>query len=129
MEPTRYRKRPIVVTAVQWFPYGAPVDGVIWPVPPTDLTLLGELGESIDDPSGLGLIRTMEGPFIVRPGDFIVTGVKGERWPIKPDIFAQSYDPADDEFLMPMLWWQGAGVATLVLLGLDLARYLLGRPW
>src|SRR5690606_28069754 len=31
----------------------------------------------------------------VCPGDWIITGVKGERYPCKPDIFAQTYEPAD----------------------------------
>jgi len=44
--------------------------------------------------NGLGWINTLEGGHIVTPGDWIATGVKGEHWPIKPDIFAASYEPA-----------------------------------
>ena len=29
---------------------------------------------------------------IVCPGDFIITGIKGERYPCKPDIFEATYD-------------------------------------
>lgn len=29
----------------------------------------------------------------VTPGDWIITGVKGEQYPCKPDIFEQTYDP------------------------------------
>jgi hypothetical protein len=29
----------------------------------------------------------------VCPGDWIITGVKGERYPVKPDIFAATYEP------------------------------------
>jgi len=29
-----------------------------------------------------------------RPGDWIIKGVKGEFYPCKPDIFAETYDPA-----------------------------------
>lgn len=40
-----------------------------------------------------GWIDTLEGGHIVCPGDWIITGVKGERYPCKPDIFFQTYDP------------------------------------
>ncbi len=29
------------------------------------------------------------------PGDWIITGVKGEKYPCKPDIFAQTYESAE----------------------------------
>lgn len=42
-----------------------------------------------------GWIDTLEGGHIVCPGDWIATGVKGEHWPIKPDVFAATYVPAE----------------------------------
>lgn len=44
-----------------------------------------------------GQIETLEGWHIVCPGDRIVTGVQGEQYPIKPDIFEQTYEPAQDK--------------------------------
>lgn len=41
-----------------------------------------------------GWIDTLEGGHIVCPGDWIITGVKGENYPCKPDIFITTYDPA-----------------------------------
>lgn len=41
-----------------------------------------------------GFIDTLEGGHIVCPGDWVITGVKGERYPCKPDIFAATYEPA-----------------------------------
>lgn len=41
-----------------------------------------------------GWIDTMEGGHIVCPGDWIITGVKGENYPCKPDIFEATYEPA-----------------------------------
>lgn len=41
-----------------------------------------------------GWIDTLEGGHIVCPGDWIITGVKGERYPCKPDVFALTYEPA-----------------------------------
>lgn len=40
-----------------------------------------------------GWIDTLEGGHIVCPGDWIITGVQGERYPCKPDIFAATYEP------------------------------------
>lgn len=43
-----------------------------------------------------GWIETLEGGHIVCPGDFVITGVKGERYPCKPDIFEASYEPVEE---------------------------------
>lgn len=43
-----------------------------------------------------GWIDTLEGGHIVCPGDWIITGVKGEHYPCKPDVFALTYDPCPD---------------------------------
>lgn len=38
-------------------------------------------------------IQTLEGRMTVGIGDWIITGVKGEHYPCKPDIFEATYDP------------------------------------
>jgi len=43
-----------------------------------------------------GWIDTKEGGHIVCPGDWIVTGVQGERYPVKPEIFAATYEPVEE---------------------------------
>ena len=42
------------------------------------------------------IIQTLEGDMRADPGDWIITGVKGERYPCKPDIFAATYDPVGE---------------------------------
>jgi hypothetical protein len=37
-------------------------------------------------------INTLEGVMQASPGDWIVQGLQGERWPVKPDIFEQTYE-------------------------------------
>ena len=37
-------------------------------------------------------IETLEGTMHANVGDFIITGVKGEQYPCKPDVFWQTYD-------------------------------------
>ena len=68
----KYRKRPIVIEAEQWFP-GKEVTGVM-------------------EFKGYGYIDTLEGMMTVSPGDFIITGIKGEIYPCKPDIFHETYE-------------------------------------
>ena len=40
-------------------------------------------------------IETIEGTMRAEPGDWIITGINGERYPCKPDIFAKTYEPVD----------------------------------
>ena len=82
----KYRKKPIVIEAVQFDPHQHPwPDGVIaWPKDgplPRDMSW--------------GYIDTLEGKMHVIAGDWIITGVKGEIYPCKDDIFRASYDPVD----------------------------------
>lgn len=41
------------------------------------------------------LISTPEGQAAARYGDWIIRGAMGEFYPCKPDIFEESYEPAD----------------------------------
>ena len=42
-------------------------------------------------------IQTLEGIMHANIGDWIITGVKGEQYPCKPDVFEQTYEPVVDE--------------------------------
>jgi len=90
----KYRKKPVVVDAEQWFPY-KPVEGVIplTEAPMVNPVLIAETGYT---PEQLGYIRTLEGGHIVSPGDLIITGVNGEKYPCKPDIFEATYERVDE---------------------------------
>lgn len=99
----KFKKKPVVVEATQWFKNGDhPDDG------PADRE--GKVVRYFRRPDrhGTGLcdhcaktmhvhgwIDTLEGGHIVCPGDYVITGVKGERYPCKPDIFAATYEPAE----------------------------------
>lgn len=43
------------------------------------------------------LIRTLEGDMIAQPGDWIITGIKGEKYPCRDEIFRETYEPVDIE--------------------------------
>ena len=74
----RYVKKPVVVEAVQWFRHG-------------DHPAV--LAESSGDT--VGYIDTLEGRLRVEPGDWVITGVAGENYPCKPEIFEKLYTRAD----------------------------------
>lgn len=42
-------------------------------------------------------IETLEGVMVANPGDWIITGVKGERYPCRDDIFQETYELVDSE--------------------------------
>ena len=110
---TQFRKLPVVIEATQWFKNGDhPLDSchTITPVPGDGAPFLSE-GKVVryyrhpDVPSTMlceqcgrphhihGWIDTLEQGHRVCPGDWIITGVNGERYPCKPDIFEKTYEP------------------------------------
>ena len=46
---------------------------------------------------GIPWCPTLEGGHVVAAGDWIATGIQGEHWPIKPDVFAETYTEATGE--------------------------------
>lgn len=76
----KFRKKPVVIEATQWFKDGDH-PAVIRR---TDLHWCGD--------EGVPWVPTLEGGHVVTPGDWIITGVKGEHYPCKPDIFAMTYE-------------------------------------
>ena len=108
----KYRKKVITINATQWFKNGDhPEDDIFRPFEDT-----GEipkepregkivryfrhpniLGNTLCSKCGQemhihGWIDTLEDGHNVCPGDFIITGIKGEHYPCKPDIFEQTYE-------------------------------------
>lgn len=43
------------------------------------------------------LIPTLEGEMICSIGNYVVRGVKGEFYPVKPEIFEATYERVDDD--------------------------------
>lgn len=111
----RHRKKPVVVEATQWFRNGDHPDDNTRTVHVEDRPNFQSEGEVVryyrrPDDSGHricdhcgqimhkhGWIDTFEGGHIVCPGDYVITGVQGERYPCKPDIFEATYEPAEDQ--------------------------------
>lgn len=43
------------------------------------------------------IIPTLEGDMKASVGDYIITGVNGEQYPCKPDIFEKTYEPVNKD--------------------------------
>ncbi len=86
----RFRKKPVVIEATQWFKLGDHPNVIevpskvrhTWESRTTDLFN-----------KDLGWVGTLEAGHVVTPGDWIITGVQGEQYPCKPDIFIATYEP------------------------------------
>ena len=78
----KYRKKPVVVDAVQWFR-------------PGDEMKIGAPVLSATYRQGAQYIPTLEGDMFLTPGDWIIRGVRGEFYPCKPEIFAETYEAAE----------------------------------
>lgn len=120
---SKYRKKPIVVDAEQWFK-NKPVSGVRKLVPisinHSRKDINGkEVGRGIfhEAPEHF-VVDTLEGPLEVREGDWIITGVKGEKYPCKSDIFELTYEPVTTMNFPPM-----PGLGGMIV------RFLLGRKF
>lgn len=82
----KYRKKPVVVEAVDWHEMSRPEfeawcpeaivkqDEALWPYV---------------------LIKTKEGVMKAEIGDYVIKGGQGEFYPCKPDIFAATYDEVE----------------------------------
>lgn len=89
----KYRKKPVVIEAVQWKPDGR--DNLI------------EIAEFFGDNQQYTVsynlevhtlsIYTLEGIMDASPGDYVIRGIKGEYYPCKPDIFDATYEAIEEE--------------------------------
>jgi len=85
---TKYRKRPVIVDALQW---------------------TGQNGKDIGDFADLGLvvsdvplrISTMDGTHKVQVGDWIIKSAEGKLSVCPPDVFEQTYDITPTDELNP----------------------------
>lgn len=82
----KYRKKPVVIEAMQYGPYTAPSVALA--------LFLADTGARYDA-DGL-IIPTLEGDMRASVGDWIIKGVKGEFYPRKPDIFAATYEAVEE---------------------------------
>lgn len=120
----QYRKKPVIIEATQWFKNGDhPLDynesqpgfengelrefsgaerkangwegGIVRYFRRPDVAGETRCQHCDNTMHDHGWVDTLEGGHIVCPGDWIITGVKGEIYPCKPDIFAATYETVE----------------------------------
>lgn len=115
----KFRKKPVVIEATQWFKNGDHPNDRSEEIHPNPQSLIpfvrffsegrvvrryrrpdingqtkcSQCGSIMNEH---GWIDTLEGGHVVCVGDWIITGVKGEVYPCKPDIFEATYEPVED---------------------------------
>jgi len=104
----KFRKKPIVIEAWQWFKNGDIPQDNSQPISPEDHSLSeGEIVRYFRNPTinretncsfchnsfdKHGWVDTLEAGHRVCVGDWIIKGIKGEYYPCKPDIFEATYE-------------------------------------
>jgi hypothetical protein len=78
----KFRKKPIIIEATQFVGTEA------------DATRIGLV--NFDPVFATAQIETLEGMMTASANDWIITGVHGERYPCKPDIFRATYERVEE---------------------------------
>lgn len=107
----KFRKKPVVIEAEQWFEVTYDREaghGIELEDMPIYHLNVGYYCRPEGEFSGNNLcphcekslhvhgwIDTPEGGHVVCPGDWVITGIKGEQYPCKPDIFEATYEKVE----------------------------------
>jgi len=82
----KYRKKPIVIDAIQW----DGTEDMAFEIATND-DFQGMMDFKTGEFGGF-YIDTLEGRMKVSPNDYVIRGIKGEYYPCKPDIFELTYE-------------------------------------
>ena len=75
----KYRKKPVVIEAIQWTS--------------DNLSEIDKFTQGkVKNHESVLIIPTLEGDMEASIGDYIIKGVNGEFYPCKPDIFDKTYE-------------------------------------
>lgn len=88
---SKYRKKPLIIEAVQFTGGPYSIRKIV-----DELKIPREVYNFENGIDGKFYIHTLEGTHIANIGDFIVKGVKGEFYPVKPDIFEATYEKVEE---------------------------------
>ena len=73
-------------------------------------------------------IETLEGTMHANVGDYIITGVNGEKYPCKPDIFEKTYEPESEGKRMQYPETFAELVSECIAISNRYDLYTLGKP-
>lgn len=77
----KFRKKPIIIEAEMFHSKGNIPEGVL-------------SDHSVNPP--IFYIETLEGRMIPSDGDWIITGIEGEKYPCKDNIFRATYERVEE---------------------------------
>ena len=87
----KFKKKPIVIDAIQWT--GDNVAEILDFVGHSDIRITKHTKNEVEVCELY--INTLEGTMHASEEDWIIKGVHGELYPCKPDIFEETYEPAE----------------------------------
>lgn len=87
-----YRKKPVVIEAVQWLGNSKNEENVQELL---DFMQIEELVLTVRNGITYILIETLEGTMEGKPGCYVIKGVKGEFYPCDKEIFEQTYEEVE----------------------------------
>ena len=93
----KYRKKPVVIEAVQW--NGCNLEEIKELVGDSLIYEISDAAWKVGKgaPAVYMEIKTLEGNHKCSIGDYIIKGVQGEFYPCKPDIFMQTYELVEEQ--------------------------------
>lgn len=86
-----FRKKPVVIEAVQWMGTPESAEEIAQFMGHTEKNPLMHYPKT-EPWQGDLVIPTLEGAMVANTGDWIIKGVQGEFYPCKPDIFEATYE-------------------------------------
>jgi hypothetical protein len=84
----KFRKLPVVIEAVKWNGDAELANSFIGEDFGKDWQYENANSQNL-------VIPTLEGEMLCKVGDYIIKGVSGEFYPVKPEIFEKTYEPAE----------------------------------
>lgn len=91
MQAKRYRKKPVVIEALQFLDTAERIEELSYFITNQDVVVSYKCPE---DPRLI--LQTLEGRLEASVGDYIIRGIKGEYYPCKPDIFSATYEAVEE---------------------------------
>lgn len=96
----KVRKKSPIVEAFQFDPLIRPWPAGVQSFSDKDSRVMSAMMDALPigaDPKNYGYLETLDGGFVVRPGDWVITGIFGERYLCESTIFERTYERAPDE--------------------------------
>lgn len=87
---SKFRKKPVEVEAVLYTGFDAPGFAETH-----GLECLVSDGKGDYQQGLVVIVPTAEGDMRILPGEWLITGINGEKYPCKPDIFEATYEPVE----------------------------------